>query len=184
MKITSALIGVVATMLVAGVAKSDTHTTSNPYAGLEQRPVKALSPQEAADLQAGRGMGLAKVAELNHYPGPKHVLELADGLALTDEQTQKVKQIHATMEQEAQRLGKQVLAKETELERLFAERRADETGVRVLMAAIGQLQGELRFAHVNAHLATARVLSPVQVASYDRLRGYLANKPADHSHLK
>lgn len=183
MKTISVLLSATAAMLLVGAARSDTHSAAGPYAGLEQRAVKALSPEEVADLQAGRGMGLAKVAELNHYPGPKHVLEFAQQLALTGEQTRKVQQIHMTMEQEAQRLGQQVLAKETELEKLFAERRADETRARTLMLTIGQLQGELRYAHVNAHLATARVLSPVQVASYDQLRGYLSNgKPADHSH--
>ena len=35
-----------------------------------------------ADLRAGRGMGLALAAELNGYPGPAHVLELADKLDL------------------------------------------------------------------------------------------------------
>ncbi|HEY0442316.1 MAG TPA: hypothetical protein VGD36_19780, partial [Xanthobacteraceae bacterium] len=43
--------------------------TQQPYAGLEARPVKALSEQ-IADLRAGRGMGLALAAELNGYPGP------------------------------------------------------------------------------------------------------------------
>jgi hypothetical protein len=45
-----------------------------PYAGMQTRPIKALSEQQVADLQAGRGMGLALAAELNGYPGPAHVL--------------------------------------------------------------------------------------------------------------
>ena len=49
-----------------------------PYAGMQARPIKALSEQQVADLAAGRGMGLALAAELNGYPGPSHVLELAD----------------------------------------------------------------------------------------------------------
>ena len=36
-----------------------------PYAGMQSRPIKALSEQQLADLQAGRGMGLALAAELN-----------------------------------------------------------------------------------------------------------------------
>ena len=50
-----------------------------PYAGYQQRPIKALSEQQIADLRAGRGMGLALAAELNGYPGPVHVLALAGG---------------------------------------------------------------------------------------------------------
>jgi hypothetical protein len=42
-----------------------------------------LSDEQIADLRAGRGMALALTAELNGYPGPLHVLDLADQLALT-----------------------------------------------------------------------------------------------------
>jgi hypothetical protein len=42
--------------------------SQQPYAGLAGRSIKALSEQQIADLQAGRGMGLALAAELNGYP--------------------------------------------------------------------------------------------------------------------
>ncbi len=58
------------------------HTTT-PYAGLQQRDIKALDEKQIADLKNGRGMGLALAAELNGYPGPMHVLELKDQLRLT-----------------------------------------------------------------------------------------------------
>jgi hypothetical protein len=57
--------------------------SQQPYAGLEGRSIKALSEQQVADLRAGRGMSLALAAELNGYPGPMHVLELADSLDLS-----------------------------------------------------------------------------------------------------
>ncbi len=57
-----------------------------PYAGFQSRPIKALSEQQIADLKAGRGMGLALAAEMNGHPGPMHVLELGERLALTDAQ--------------------------------------------------------------------------------------------------
>ena len=65
--------------------------SQQPYAGLEQRPVKALSEQQVSDLRAGRGMGLALPAELNGYPGPSHVLENAEALALTADQRERTK---------------------------------------------------------------------------------------------
>ena len=37
-------------------------------------PIRGLSEQEIDDLTNGRGMGLARAAELNGYPGPLHVL--------------------------------------------------------------------------------------------------------------
>ena len=56
---------------------------------MQTRPIKALSDDQVADLKNGRGMGLALAAELNGYPGPAHVLELADKLALSaDQRTQ------------------------------------------------------------------------------------------------
>src|SRR5712692_7148759 len=38
--------------------------------GQEGRAIKSLSAEETADLLAGRGMGAARAAELNHFPGP------------------------------------------------------------------------------------------------------------------
>jgi hypothetical protein len=77
------------TVFLAGCATAPAPATSDPaqpYAGLEQRPIKALAPERVADLLAGRGASYALAAELNSYPGPRHVLDLAAGLALTPEQ--------------------------------------------------------------------------------------------------
>jgi hypothetical protein len=46
-------------ILIASAANAQT-----PYAGMQARPIKALSEQQIADLTAGRGMGLALAAEL------------------------------------------------------------------------------------------------------------------------
>ena len=39
-------------------------SAQSPYAGMQSRPIKALSEQQIADLKTGRGMGLALTAEL------------------------------------------------------------------------------------------------------------------------
>ena len=57
------------------------------------RSIKALSEQQVNELGAGRGMGLALAAELNGYPGPSHVLELADKLELSADQRAKVQRL-------------------------------------------------------------------------------------------
>jgi hypothetical protein len=44
----------------------------SPYAGEQGRAIKALSQKEVSDLLDGAGMGYAKAAELNRYPGPMH----------------------------------------------------------------------------------------------------------------
>jgi hypothetical protein len=79
MKLLALAVGLVALL-------SGTSLAQSPYAGMQTRPIKALSAEQVADLKAGRGMGLAMAAELNGYPGPAHVLELADKLDLSDQQ--------------------------------------------------------------------------------------------------
>jgi len=74
-------------ILVAAPAIGQQHQHGHlPYAGLEQRDIKALSERQMGDLRAVRGMGLALAAELNGYPGPLHVLEPSDKLGLSVEQ--------------------------------------------------------------------------------------------------
>jgi hypothetical protein len=177
-------LGLVATalLLVPQVAWPQAH---QPYAGLQDRPVKALSPQETADLRAGRGMGLALAAELNGYPGPLHVLELARELGLSDAQQASVGRLFEAMKSEAVALGEKVVAAEAELDRRFADRSITGASLDEDVRTIAALRGALRAAHLRYHLAMVEVLSPAQVARYAELRGYRADKPAapgEHRH--
>ncbi len=87
---------------LAGPAVAQHHQHGQqPYASLQQRTVKALSDQQMSDLRAGRGMGLALAAELNGYPGPLHVIELADRLQLTSDQRVQVQRLYEAMKAEA-----------------------------------------------------------------------------------
>lgn len=65
-----------------------------------------------ATLRAGRGMGLALPAELNGYPGPVHVLELAGKLGLTEDQRKRVPELHAAMKAETVLLGERLIARD------------------------------------------------------------------------
>jgi len=147
-------------------------TGSAPYAGQETRQIKSLSDEEVQAYLGGRGMGLAKPAELNSYPGPMHVLELAARLELSEAQKARTQKVFEEMRAEAVRLGKAVVAKEAELERLFAEGRVSPASLRANVAEAARLQGELRVVHLLAHLEMKRILSPQQVRRYDELRGY------------
>src|SRR6266851_1127749 len=95
--------------------------SQQPYAGLQARPIKALSEQQIADLKAGRGMGLALAAELNGYPGPKHVLELEKELGLSDAQRTRAQQLFDAMRAETVPLGLRLIAAETDLDQQFAK---------------------------------------------------------------
>lgn len=154
----------------------------NPYAGQERRPIKALSDQEIGDYLNGRGMGSSKAAELNHYPGPRHVLEHAAALGLTPQQADKVRQAHDAMDSEARYIGRQIVDKEAALESLYASQQASAENTQRMVREIASLQAAYRIAHLNAHLSMKQVLSPEQVALYDRMRGYDGTKAMHHGH--
>jgi hypothetical protein len=82
-------------LLVAALCAPLLVADESPYAGEEARAIKALSDQEIEAYLSGQGMGYAKAAELNSYPGPKHVLELARELGLTPAQEEQTLTIHA-----------------------------------------------------------------------------------------
>lgn len=158
-----------ALLLLPTFALAQSH---QPYAGLEARPIKALSADQIADLRAGRGMGLALAAELNGYPGPIHVLEQAAQLALSGNQRARVEKLYDEMKAEAVPLGEKLIAQETDLDRQFANRSISTASLQSATAAIGETQGALRAAHLRFHLLTLDILTPHQIKRYAELRGY------------
>lgn len=148
------------------------HVSANPYADMKDRRIKALSSRQLDDLRAGRGMSMALPAELNGWPGPAHVLELADRLGLSADQRQRTQALFDRMQRQARELGEQLIEAESELDRLFKERTASAARIDEATAAAAQRQGRLRAAHLHYHLAMRGLLSEVQVAQYNRLRGY------------
>jgi hypothetical protein len=168
-------------LVAAGI--SGVRADTSPYAGMQNRGLKALSEQQIEDLRAGRGMGLALAAELNSYPGPAHVLEFASALNLSEDQRDRTRALFEEMRNTAVPLGNEVLAKETELDQAFAGGRIDDASLHRILADIGRLQGELRYTHLKYHLAMRGLLSLDQIAAYDRLRGYdSAQAPAPGTH--
>jgi Spy/CpxP family protein refolding chaperone len=163
---------VVAWILAATPAAADTAHHGQPYAGLEAREIKALSPEEIADLAAGRGMGLALAAELNGYPGPRHVLDLAQELQLTAEQQSKTSALFEAMRTETSALGADLIEAERALDRLFAEKRATPETVAAATERAGAIEATLRAAHLRYHLAMIGVLTTDQVTAYNHMRGY------------
>jgi Spy/CpxP family protein refolding chaperone len=148
-----------------------------PYAGMQTREIKALSDQQIADLKAGRGMGFALTAELNGYPGPSHLLELADRLDLSADQRAAVKRMFDVMKAEAIPLGEALIEQEFALDRLFAGHTATSEAVQAATARIGETQAKLRAVHLKYHLSTIAILQPQQLQRYAELRGYEGGTP-------
>jgi hypothetical protein len=165
-------LGILLAGLPAGLAMADAAAPAAPYAGLESRAIKTLSPAEIADLRAGRGIGFALAAELNGWPGPLHALELADALALSAGQRARLGHLLQAMRAETIPLGERVIAAEAARDRLFAERRATPEAVAAATAEAGAAQAALRAAHLRYHLEAAALLSPEQTERYAVLRGY------------
>jgi len=171
-----------AALAALAVSAAEATSSKQPYAGQQQRAIKALSAQDVDGYLKGKGMGLAKSAELNHYPGPLHLRQFAEEVELTAEQLAAIEAIEAAMKAEAKRLGRIILGKEESLDALFAGGRADGDEVRQLTVEIGRLQGELRAVHLNAHLQVRPLLSSYQIATYNHLRGYTSGKTKHSGH--
>lgn len=131
---------------------------------------------------AGAGMGYARPAELNHFPGPMHVLELADELKLTGEQRAATKKLMDTHKAEARGIGAELVAAERELEQLFRSGKVDEAVLARAARTSAALEGEYRLSHLETHRRMRELLTAEQVRGYDELRGYTSGKPEQHRH--
>ena len=155
-------------ILVAGCQEAP----QSPYAGQETREVKSLSDAEIKDLLDGAGMGYAKVAELNGFPGPKHVLELADELDLDEEQRTQTSELFARMKEQAVTLGRDLIEVEKTLDETFASGSVSSDEARTAMKRAAELDAEIRWTHVSAHLDQTEILTQEQRHAYIQLRGY------------
>jgi Spy/CpxP family protein refolding chaperone len=156
------------------------HTPSSPYASLQAREISTLSEKEMADLREGRGMGYALAAELNGYPGPRHVLELAARLELTAEQQQKTQALFDSMKRETSALGVRLIEAERGLHALFASKQASAEEISTLTSRASGIEGELRAAHLKYHLAMLELMNPQQVEAYKNMRGYGGGHQMNH----
>ena len=161
----------VSTILVV-LAAAGAHAETAPYAGLDARDVATMPPERIAGLREGAGLGYALAAELNGLPGPLHVLELGDDLALTDTQRAEIEAIRAAMLARAIPLGEDLIAAEAALDAAFEAGGMTPGALAALTAAAGAVEADLRAAHMAAHLETAPLLTPHQRRLYARLRGY------------
>lgn len=147
---------------------------AGPYAGFQEREIRALSPAQIQELRSGAGMAMALPAELNGWPGPAHVLELAEPLGLTAQQREASEALATQHRARAVALGEQVIEAERALDRAFSERSISPEGLDAMTARIGALQAALRAEHLRTHLAQTALLTPAQIRRYDDLRGYAA----------
>lgn len=178
-----AALGVVLSFATVVIAQQP---LTSPYRGQLASEIRGLSAQEIDDLREGRGMGLARAAELNGYPGPKHVLEAFDAgqLHLSAEQLSAVRQLFARMSRDARRLGDLILKEEQALEAAFRAGTVEESALQARAARIAGFHGELRVVHLRTHLETRALLTEHQLQRYNQVRGYTGGEAghAPHRH--
>lgn len=144
----------------------------SPYAGQELRTIKSLSEKEIESLRRGDGVGFAKLAELNHFPGPRHVLEISDELELSPSQLAETESLFVEMKSTAIVIGIELLAAESRLNGAFEQESINSQSLEAALLDIGELRAQLRYAHLEAHLRQRQLLTPQQNLKYDSLRGY------------
>ena len=155
--------------------------TPGPYAGQQHSSIPGLTEEEIASYREARGMGLARPADINGYPGPLHALEQADALALTDEQRRAIQSLYDQMRTEASAIGEEFLGQYGGLELAFRNGTITPEALSEITGEIGRIEGALRATHLKYHLATRVILTTDQIGAYMKLRGY-ANEGAPMEH--
>lgn len=153
---------------------------SSDYMGEENRLIKSLSSGDLEALKAGTGEafgGMAKLAELNGYPGPRHVLDMGDKIGLSEEQKGEIEAKVVQMKAETVPLGEQIIAIEQKTNDAFSDRTITNEMLKENMDASGRLYGQLRYTHLKYHLEMINILTPEQVKNYNEFRGYGPQQP-------
>jgi len=152
-------------------------------AAREGTGIPALSEGQQAAYLDGRPMWMASAAELNQYPDPHRVLELATALELTEEQQQVIAALAAETRAQAVDLGKEIIAQEQKLNRIFAWHQATAGNIEDSVFEIGLLQALLRHTHLAAHIRTRELLTETQVERYAELQGRGKEEAANSSRM-
>ncbi|MGH9912284.1 MAG: hypothetical protein ACRD4W_07565 [Nitrososphaeraceae archaeon] len=154
---------------------NSTDNILSPYTAEQNRTIKSLSGTDVLSLQSGTGEvygGLAISAELNGYPGPRHVLDLASELNVTEEQQIGIEVIYNNMRNQAVLVGLQIIEIEKQVENSFANNTIKEQSLQMLLDLSSHLYGQLRYIHLSSHLKVMDALTPQQVNTYNEIRGY------------
>lgn len=156
------------TFLISGLLLTACGSRPEKPAGLESR---TLARQEVTSLLKGHAMGMAAVAEMNGYPGPRHVLELKEELQLTPDQRFATSRLLGLVQGQARALGQRIVEAEQQLDVGMADGRLSREQVRQFIQNIASLRSQLRYTHIDAHLEQKKILNPEQIARYYELRG-------------
>lgn len=171
--ITTTLLGMA---LMAGAASAQIHGAGTPH-GSGSVPHRQ-GHQEAERCEArfaevvgqGLGFGMAFAADRNGYPGPTHVVELAERLGLMPAQRARVEALREAMLAESRLASAALLAAEARLGALFESKEAGEEAIGARVAEVERLRARARLIHLRYHLKTRDLLTEPQRALYHAAR--------------
>lgn len=121
-------------------------------------------------VRDGRGFGMAFAADQQGYPGPLHVLELKERLALTSDQETRAQALLAAMYAESRPKSARLIAAERRLRDLFAAKPPSEAEVRAAVADAEVARAEVRLVHLAYHLKMRDALTEAQRRAYHEAR--------------
>ena len=176
-------LGVFCSGILLSVFFSMTATAENlhsKYKGQENRVIKSLSPDDINELNKGGGWGLAKAAELNGFPGPAHILEMADEINLNEQQKGKIQTLFDKMNTKAKELGKSLIKLEMKLNSGFSDGTIGQEKLVNYVNEIESVRAKLRLVHLSTHLETPKILTAHQIMMYNKLRGYGNANPCEN----
>jgi hypothetical protein len=153
-----------------GVMRDHSHQVDAPGGSAGHQRAEACAQEFESVVREGRGFGMAFAADQNGYPGPMHVLELKERLALTPDQQHRMQALMDGMFAQARPTGARLLEAEARLRALFAEGRATEASVRTAVAEVEQRRAEVRLVHLLTHLRTRDLLTEPQRTAYHAAR--------------
>jgi Spy/CpxP family protein refolding chaperone len=133
-------------------------------------PLGAQVPADREALLNGDGDGMAAYAELNGYPAPKDILDLAAKLSLTSRQKQDIRELYNDTRTRARVLGKLIVKVEEELHYAFNSGMLGLESVEEDAESIGKMRGTLRGIHLAAHVKTRELLTKKQLEQYAAFR--------------
>jgi Spy/CpxP family protein refolding chaperone len=134
------------------------------------RAAQACATEFDQVVAEGRGFGLAFAADQNGYPGPLHILELRERLALTPDQVAKAEALMRAMFDESRPKSARLLEAEARLRGLFARGAANEAAVRTAVAEVERARADVRLVHLLTHLRARDLLTEPQRLLYHDAR--------------
>ena len=129
----------------------------------------AFLEAERQAIERGEGFGMAMAADMNGYPGPKHVLDMKKELKLTPTQEAAMQKLMADMKEKALAKGKDVLLAEKRLDEMFAQGKSEDE-LREETYRVASLRAELRWVHLATHLAAKKILTAKQIEAYQQVQ--------------